>query len=122
MLHSVPQSIDGSPPFRIPSSQLAGEQIFLGVSASRSSTQILLSQSRSVRHSWLVPQGPHTGPPQSSSVSLPFCTPSSQRAETQAKSRQEPLWQSSLPRHCLPVTHLSHSPPQSRSVSLPFAT
>jgi hypothetical protein len=83
------------------------------------------------------------GPPQSTSVSLPFSTPSAQFGTLQKPALQTPLghsvplvqvgWQmppehppiaQSVPRkHASPVAHPGQlPPPQSRAVSLPFLT
>jgi hypothetical protein len=64
----------------------------------------------------------HVPPPQSTSVSAPFCTLSVQLAPWQMLPTHTPLWQSPPPVHCLPAAHLPQLPPQSMSVSVPFFT
>ena len=63
-------------------------------------------------------------PPQSTSVSLPFFTPSVQLAVTGARHVplvQMPLAQSAAAEHVPPLAHfVAQLPPQSTSVSLPF--
>src|SRR4051812_48304106 len=58
--------------------------------------------------------------PQSTSLSLPFFTPSSQRAGAQACAEQTPLLQSAPLVHSGPVAHAGQLPPQSTPVSSPF--
>ena len=68
---------------------------------------------------------PHVAPPQSTSVSLPFFTPSEQLAPWHVSGVPEhtPLWQSEPALHVLPAAHLPQlAPPQSTSVSVPFLT
>jgi hypothetical protein len=72
-----------------------------------------LEQSRSSAHG-LQPW------PQSTSLSLPFFTPSSQRAGAQAPALQMPLAQSTPTLHAAPVAQAGQEPPQSTPVSLPF--
>jgi hypothetical protein len=64
---------------------------------------------------------PHAGqgPPQSTSVSAPFATPSVQLGATQTRL-QTPLAQSPANRHALSTSHFGQEPPQSVSVSSPF--
>ena len=59
-------------------------------------------------------------PPQSTSVSLPFFTPSVQPGVWQIPDLQNVLAQSPSPEHFLPTAHLGHVLPQSMSVSVPF--
>jgi hypothetical protein len=66
-------------------------------------------------------------PPQSTSVSKPFCTPSRQLGAWQIPDTHTPLWQSVGTPHFCEVGHFLPSetqvvPPQSWSVSLPFFT
>jgi hypothetical protein len=61
-------------------------------------------------------------PPQSTSVSSPFLTPSLQTGTEQAPPSQTPLTQSVFDLQVLPFGHLSQEPPQSTSVSVPFWT
>jgi hypothetical protein len=80
-----------------------------------------LSQSRPTLQPPSGPQGAHSLPPQSTSVSLPFCTLSSQRAGAHTESTQEPLSQSGPSPQASPLPHgVSQDPPQSMAVSLPF--
>jgi hypothetical protein len=66
------------------------------------------------------PQAGQTPFPQSTSVSVPFLTPSIQEGAWQTLPVQTPLWQSeALPQALLPA-HPPHEPPQSTSVSSPF--
>jgi hypothetical protein len=61
------------------------------------------------------------GPPQSTSVSLPFWTPSLHVGTAQAPAAQTPLTQSLAPAQPLPSAHLGQfGPPQSMSVSPSF--
>src|SRR5215207_9136339 len=60
--------------------------------------------------------------PQSTSLSLPFFTPSSQRAGTHASALQTPLAQSAPTVHSGPVGQGGQLPPQSTAVSSPFCT
>src|SRR5438876_1032035 len=65
----------------------------------------------------------HRPPPQSTSVSLPFLSPSVQPGATQLIPTQTDEAQSPAMRHPLPTSHLLvHDPPQSTSVSPPFFT
>jgi hypothetical protein len=61
-------------------------------------------------------------PPQSTSVSEPFATPSLQVGAWHRPLRHTPLWQSPLPKQLALLAHLPHVPPQSTSVSVPFFT
>jgi hypothetical protein len=61
-------------------------------------------------------------PPQSTSVSLPFFTPSVHAAAAQTPPEQLPLVQSLLPLQAWPVPHLEQLPPQSTSLSFWFIT
>ena len=63
-------------------------------------------------------------PPQSTSVSVPFCFPSEQEgwAQVKAPGVQTPLSQSRASRQARPLTHLGQFPPQSVADSLPFFT
>src|SRR4051812_46611889 len=58
--------------------------------------------------------------PQSTSLSLPFFTPSSQRAGTQAPASHTPLTQSVPTLHSAPVAQAGQLPPQSTPISSPF--
>jgi hypothetical protein len=59
--------------------------------------------------------------PQSTSVSVPFLTPSEQLAAWQMLPTHTPLWQSLAAKQSLPLMHLLQvAPPQSMSVSVPF--
>src|SRR5690606_31223084 len=59
-------------------------------------------------------------PPQSTSVSSPFFTPSEHEASAQAPPEQLPLAQSASPRQSAPVSQPSQAPPQSTSLSFWF--
>lgn len=60
-------------------------------------------------------------PPQSTSVSVPFLTPSEQVEALHMDPTQFAVWQSAATEQLLPVAHLPHVlPPQSVSVSVPF--
>jgi hypothetical protein len=62
-------------------------------------------------------------PPQSTPVSLPFCTASVQLGAAQKALMQTPLWQSASFVHVESAGHaLQSGPPQSMSVSTPFFT
>ena len=63
-----------------------------------------------------------TGAPQSTSLSSPFCTPSSQAGAAQALLTQTPLAQSPGALQAKPPAQAAQSPPQSRAVSVPFCT
>jgi hypothetical protein len=60
------------------------------------------------------------GPPQSTSVSLPFLTESAQLELEHLPAVHTPLTQSVPMEQTLPDTHAEQLPPQSTSVSLPF--
>src|SRR5438132_1569395 len=65
--------------------------------------------------------GLQTGPPQSTSVSIPFLTLSMQVAATHTPAAHVMLRQSPLTLHFLPPAQPGHrAPPQSTSVSAPF--
>src|SRR5262245_9592677 len=87
--------------------------------------QLLLWQSLPATHFWPAAQRAHMlAPPQSTSVSPPFCTMSVQVAATQTRLRQVALWQSLAILHICPLAQAlpcdEQLPPQSTSVSLPF--
>ncbi len=112
---SPPQSMSLSPPFCLPSLQVAGVHV--------PPVQILLTQSLPMLHILPSAQAGHIGPPQSTSVSLLFCTPSEQLAGAQTLLMQLSDWQSVLLAHFWASTHLGQlGPPQSLSVSVPFCT
>jgi hypothetical protein len=68
-------------------------------------------------------QGAHDGPPQSTSVSLPFFAASLQPALWHTPLLQTPVWQSTPARQALPTPHfVLQALPQSTSVSAPFFT
>ena len=79
-------------------------------------------QSRSAIQSLPRLHGAQAGPPQSSSVSLPFSLPSRQSGASSAQRppSQRPVWQSAGARHSAPAAHGAHEPPQSTPVSAPF--
>jgi hypothetical protein len=67
--------------------------------------------------------GAHAEPPQSTSVSVPFFTPSLHPGCVQRPLEQYALVQSLPPMHFFPFAHAGHvPPPQSLSVSAPFST
>lgn len=80
-----------------------------------------LLQSPSAVHAWPVVHVAPQLPPQSTSVSAPFFTPSLHDADSQVfEVAQKPLAQSVLVMHALPSPHFGHcEPPQSTSVSSP---
>src|SRR5438128_1037562 len=101
--------------------------------------QILNGQSLSCAHAWhtLLPlhrlevqsvfamhflpsgHGPHSLPPQSTSVSAPFCLPSPQPTQMLSCGSHSLVKQSLSIVHICPAPHCSHAPPpQSTSVSL----
>jgi hypothetical protein len=67
-------------------------------------------------------QGAHTGPPQSTSLSVPFFVPSPQVAGVHRPREQKPPEQSAPVLHALPSLQAGQLPPQSLSVSVPFLT
>ena len=82
------------------------------------------TQSEACRHAWFVAHAEQVGPPQSTSVSLPFLMPSKQVGAVQTLPTQFPEAQSEACKHALPVVHVAPQvgPPQSVSVSFPFLT
>jgi hypothetical protein len=88
--------------------------------------QIIDEQSASRRHALVAAHAPQVVPPQSMSVSSPFCTPSPQPGAVQTFGmvvEHEPLVQSPLTMHERPSEHVAHMPPpQSTSVSAPLRT
>jgi hypothetical protein len=82
-------------------------------------------QSEFIAQNALFPQGPHCGPPQSRSVSVPSQTPSEQVGVPQTPPTHGPSLAQSrrLLWHALPAGHGAHAgPPQSMSVSVPSFT
>ena len=80
-------------------------------------------QSLAVAHDRPAAQGAQAGPPQSTSVSVPFATPSLQPGSAHTPDEQNDVVQSSPVRHALPTPHAEHvPPPQSMAVSAPFFT
>src|SRR5690554_632885 len=63
------------------------------------------------------PEQPGQLPPQSTSVSLPLCTPSLQLGAWQMPFVHTLLWQSMAPKQPAPSGHAWQPPPQSTSVS-----
>jgi hypothetical protein len=82
--------------------------------------QTPLSQSPEKVHAALGAQRGHVAPPQSTSLSAPFFTPSAQDATWQWLDAHTLLAQSPPAPHSLPAPHAGHPPPQSASVSPPF--
>jgi len=66
------------------------------------------------------PQAPQLGPPQSTSLSPPFLTPSEHVGAWQTPLTHTPLWPSPPLEQPPPVPHAAHGPPQSMPVSPPF--
>jgi hypothetical protein len=84
--------------------------------------QAPLEQSRLMVQVFPAEQGGQ-GPPQSTSVSVPFLTRSAQLGGWQVPEEQTPLTQSVPPWQVLPSGHGAQiPPPQSTAVSLPFFT
>jgi hypothetical protein len=67
-----------------------------------------------------TPHAGQSGPPQSTSDSMPFSTESVQLAARHAPWLQTALAQSASTTQCASSPHGEHDPPQSVSVSLPF--
>jgi hypothetical protein len=109
-----PQSRSVSLPFSIPSVQLGARQI--GGTAAVS--QLALTQSPSSTHSPASGQGPQVSP-QSTSVSVPFCTLSVQLGSTHSPAVQMSDTQSSLTTQSAPGVGQAAqlAPPQSTSLS-----
>src|SRR4051794_7813704 len=87
--------------------------------------QTPLRQSLLPPHLALAPQrGQGVAPPQSTSLSPPFCFASVQVGATQTSIAQIPLWQSPATLQAWPFTQAlpcdEQTPPQSTSVSVPF--
>jgi hypothetical protein len=82
----------------------------------------MLSQSVPVTHSLVATHAAQVPPPQSTSVSTPFLTASSQAGAWQVPLVQTPLWQSPFTVQVLSVGQRAHElvPPQSASLSPPF--
>ena len=86
------------------------------------SAQTPLVQSLATRQSFPSPQRGQAGPPQSTSVSVPFFAPSLQLGVAHLPAVHTSLWQSLRTLQFLPSTHLPHAaPPQSTSLSVPFS-
>jgi hypothetical protein len=83
--------------------------------------QTWLTQSVSTMQTFPVEHGLQTGPPQSTSVSVPFLSPSRQLDASQTPATQSSLVQSVSTAHFWAVAHGAQTPPpQSTSVSVPF--
>jgi hypothetical protein len=78
-------------------------------------------QSVAAEHIWFTTQSGQEGPPQSTSVSLPFFMPSVQVGFWQMLPTQTPLWQSEPKLQSPPFGQPVQPPPQSTPVSLPFS-
>ena len=113
LVHVEPQSTVGSLPFFTPSVQLGAWQVWVAA-----------------RHTWLVQSLASAQPllsahgllqldPQSTSVSLPFFTPSLQLVAWHVPLEQLALLQSLVLRQCCPVMQRAQPmvPPQSTSLS-----
>jgi hypothetical protein len=87
-------------------------------------TQFLLAQSDPSAHRWNAAHGAQLAPPQSTSVSVPFCAPSVQPGDWQTLvCEQNPVVQSPFTVHGPPTLQPEHEvPPQSTPVSEPFFT
>jgi hypothetical protein len=80
-----------------------------------------LTQSEPTMQAFPVAHAAQVPPPQSTSVSLPFLTPSEQVGTRQTPPEQTLLEQSEEMRQTLPLAQAAQvPPPQSTSVSLPF--
>jgi hypothetical protein len=85
------------------------------------SVQCAELQSALVKQRFVEEQGGQRPPPQSVSVSKPFCAPSLQVATWQTLPAQTEVTQSLPTAQCFAAAHLAHdAPPQSTSVSPPF--
>jgi hypothetical protein len=84
------------------------------------SLQTLLWQSDGIEQAAVGAQAGQLSPPQSTSVSPPFITPSVQLGVAHVVPRQTPLAQSVFTRQASPDGHGAHEPPQSVAVSRPF--
>jgi hypothetical protein len=99
--HEPPQSTSVSLPLRAPSVQVGGWQ--------SPPVQMPLAQSPAAPHAWPLAQRTQfgAGPPQSTAVSAPLCTPSAQFGTRQNPPVQTPLG------HSLPVVHVGwQTPPE----------
>ena len=87
-------------------------------------THTAVKQSLSTEHVSPESHPEQTSPPQSTSVSAPFCAPSSQAIRSlHTPSPQDPEAQSLLCTQARPSAHAAQSiPPQSISVSTPFCS
>jgi hypothetical protein len=112
-----PQSTSVSAPFFIASVQV-------GASAPHTPpAQLALWQSPALPHAFPFGHLAQAGPPQSTSLSLPFFIPSLQAplGAAQTPFAQLALVQSEATPQVLPLAHLTQvAPPQSMSVSPPF--
>src|SRR5579883_1760790 len=97
-LQEPPQSTSVSLPSLIPSLQV------LGRAAQAPATQAPPAQSPFTRHALPAAQPMQTGPPQSTSVSLPSLIPSLQEV-SQTLLTHSPLAQSVARRHIFPIAH-----------------
>src|SRR5262245_9674931 len=85
-------------------------------------SHFLLKQSASALQPFSKPHFTGQLPPQSTSVSVPFVTPSSHVGTWQSSSMQTPLLQSWAVTHAFVSAHGAQLPPQSTSVSSSFCT
>ncbi len=112
-----PQSTSVSVPFFTPSVYEAGWQV------SGVPEQTLSVQSLAAPHPFPSAQRGQAGPPQSTSVSVPFFAPSLHITAAQIAFRQTSLAQSAGPPHPCPCGQVgAPMPPQSMPVSVPFFT
>jgi hypothetical protein len=118
-----PQSVPVSVPFFTPSLQVGAAQAPLA----HTPLAQLAPAPVPLPHIFPFAQGGHD-PPQSTSVSVLFFTPSAQLAAAQIPSMQTPFAQSPATAQACPSGHFlfvgdaAHEPPQSIAVSVPFFT
>ena len=113
-VHEPPQSVSVSVPFLNPSMHVGAAHMFvIGL-------QKPLVQSLLPLHVCPLAQSPHVGPPQSTSVSMPFFFVSIHVGAAHVPPVHTWLMQSVPIMHILPSTHPPQVPPQSTSVSVPF--
>ena len=84
--------------------------------------QKFVRQSLAARQDLLSAQSPQVAPPQSTSVSVPFLTPSEHVGAWQTLATQTLLAQSLATVQPPPAPQPAHEPPQSMPVSAPFLT
>src|SRR5207245_2329504 len=83
--------------------------------------QTPLVQSAPARHAWPSPQSGQVLPPQSTSLSVPFLTPSPQVGAARTDELHTRPWQTPATAQFFPLAHLvGQEAPQSTSPSVPF--